>query len=423
MGTLTALRGTRDLISPEVERWQEIEEAARRVLTAACYSEIRTPILERTELFERGVGEATDIVAKEMYTFESRSGERMTMRPENTAGVVRAFLERGLRTKFPSPLKLFYLGPMFRYERPQKGRFRQFHQLGVEIIDCADPRSDAETILVACEFLREIGIAAPVVDLNSLGDAADRDRFRADLVQFLRSVSDRLDPDSVARIERNPLRVFDSKVAATQKVLADAPVILDYLGAAAAEHFAAVQAELAALGITYRVVPQLVRGLDYYTRTTFEIQSESLGAQSTVCGGGRYDDLVEELGGPSVPAVGWALGFERLAIILDEMRGQPEPRVPLAFLVGQGAEAERAMLSVARDLRRSGVRCEISFSRAGFAKQLKAADRRRARFAVILGEEEIAKGAVAVKDLASGEQQEVSRSELAAYLLGGESDP
>jgi histidyl-tRNA synthetase len=423
LGTLTALRGTRDLISPEVERWQEIEDAARRVLTAACYAEIRTPVLERTELFERGVGEATDIVAKEMYTFESRSGERMTMRPENTAGVVRAFLERGLRTKFPSPLKLFYLGSMFRYERPQKGRFRQFHQLGVEILDCADPRSDAETILVACEFLREVGIADPIVDLNSLGDEADRDRFRGDLVKFLRSVADRLDPDSVARIERNPLRVFDSKVAATQKVLQGAPVILDYLGAEAAEHFAAVRAELDALGITYRLVPQLVRGLDYYTRTTFEIQSESLGAQSAVCGGGRYDDLVEELGGPSVPAVGWALGLERLAIILDEVRGQPELRGPRAFLVAQGDAAERAVLSIARDLRRSGVRCEVSFARAGFGKQFKAADRRRARFAVILGEDEMAKGVAAVKDLESGEQREVPRSELAAYLREGESNP
>jgi len=426
LATLTALRGTHDLTAPEIARWQEMEETARRVLSAAAFTEIRTPIFERTELFERGVGEATDIVAKEMYSFESRSGDRITLRPENTAGVVRAYLERGLRTRFPSPLRLWYLGPMFRYERPQKGRQRQFHQLGVEVIDTQDPRADAEVILLACEFLRALGLEELTVDLNSLGDPADRGRFRDALVAYLRSVEDRLDPDSVARIERNPLRVLDSKDERTQAALEGAPSVLDHLGPEAETHFAEVRAHLDALGIRCRVEPRLVRGLDYYSRTTFEIRSERLGAQSAVCGGGRYDGLVEELGGPSVPAVGWALGLERLAIVLDEVRGPVSPAGPDAFLIAMGSDAEHVILPLARDLRRAGVRCEISLSGGGFGKQFKAADRRGARFAVVLGEDEMGKGTVTVKDLSNGEQTEVAREDLTDHLtaarIGGSTE-
>lgn len=416
MATLTALRGTRDLTAPEIARWQGMEETARRVLSAAAFHEIRTPIFERTELFERGVGEATDIVAKEMYTFESRSGDRITLRPENTAGVVRAYLERGLRTKFPSPVRLWYLGAMFRYERPQKGRQRQFHQLGVEVIDTQDARADAEVILVACEYLRALGLGDLTVDLNSLGDAEDRSRFRDALVEYLRSVRDRLDPDSVARIERNPLRVLDSNNERTQEALAEAPSILDHLGSEAAAHFEEVRAHLDACDIRYRIEPKLVRGLDYYSRTTFEIRSERLGAQSAVCGGGRYDGLVEELGGPSVPAVGWALGLERLAIVLEDVVGPVEAKGPDAFLIGMGQEAERILLPIARDLRRAGVGCEVSMSPGGFGRQFKAADRRGARFAVVIGEDEMKKGTVSVKNLSSGEQTEMGRGELAEHL-------
>ena len=422
MARLTALRGTRDLISPEIGRWQEIEETARRVFSTACFSEIRTPVFERTELFERGVGEATDIVAKEMYTFETRSGDRVTLRPENTAGVVRAYLEHGLRGKVPAPLKLFYIGPQFRYERPQKGRQRQFHQLGVEVLDSADPRSDAEVILVACEFLREMGLSDLSVDLNSLGDPADRARDRAALVEFLGSVRDRLDPDSLARLDTNPMRVLDSKVEGTQAALAGAPSILDYLGPDAAGHFDAVRAQLESCDVRYRVVPTLVRGLDYYSRTTFEIQSELLGAQSAVCGGGRYDGLVEELGGPPVPAVGFALGIERLAIVLEALRGAAEEAGPDAFLIAVGAEAERDVLGLARELRRAGVRTEISFAKGSFGKQFKAADRRRARLAIVLAEDEMAKGVATVKDLATGQQTEVDRADLARHLQRIRSD-
>jgi histidyl-tRNA synthetase len=420
---LTAPRGTRDLFSPEILRWQEMEETARRVLLAACFEEIRTPIFERTELFERGVGEATDIVTKEMYTFTSRSGDRHTLRPENTAGTVRAFLEHGLREKQPMPLKVFYIGAMFRYERPQKGRQRQFHQLGIEILDTAHPRADVETILVACEFLRACGLEDLVVDLNSLGDPPDRARYREALVTYLESVRDRLDAESVSRIERNPLRVLDTKVPESIEALREAPSILDSLGDDARAHFAEVQGGLDACGISYRLNPRLVRGLDYYSRTTFEIQSEKLGAQSTVCGGGRYDGLVEELGGPRVPAVGWALGLERLAIILDEVRGAPEEARPLAILVAAGDAGEQALLPLARDLRRAGVRCDVSFASGGLGKQLKSADRHRARFAVVLGENELAKGTAMVKDLGSGTQVEVSLSELAARLLSQKDAP
>ncbi|MFN8177429.1 MAG: histidine--tRNA ligase [bacterium] len=415
---LRALRGTHDLVSPEIDLWQRMEQTARRVMSAACFSEIRTPVFEKTELFERGVGEATDIVGKEMYTFETRSGERVTLRPENTAGVVRAYLELGLRAALPAPLKLWYLGPMFRYERPQKGRQRQFHQLGVEILDCADARSDAEVILVACEFLRALGLEDLVVDLNSLGDREDRARYREALVAYLRSVQDRLDADSRERIDRNPLRVLDSKDEGTRSALQGAPSILDFLGPEAAAHFEDVKALLGDVGVRTRVVSTLVRGLDYYSRTTFEIQSEKLGAQSTVCGGGRYDGLVEELGGPATPAVGWALGLERLAIILEQTQGPPASAGPFAFVVTAGDAARRAALPLARDLRRAGIRCDVSFAGGGFGKQFKAADRRGARFAVVLGEDEIAKGTVSLKDLASGEQREIARDELAAQLLG-----
>jgi histidyl-tRNA synthetase len=394
-----------------------MEETARRVLAAACFSEIRTPVFERTELFERGVGEATDIVGKEMYSFETRSGERATLRPENTAGVVRAYLELGLRASRPAPLKLWYLGPMFRYERPQKGRQRQFHQLGVEILDSADPRADAEVILAACEYLRALGLGDLVVDLNSLGDPADRGRYREALVKYLESVRDRLDEESRARLSRSPLRVLDSKDEGTREALAGAPSILDFLGEGAARHFEEVQTLLAAVDVRTRLVPTLVRGLDYYSRTTFEIQSEKLGAQSTVCGGGRYDGLVEELGGPPVPAVGWALGLERLAIILADTLGAQAAPGPVAFIAAAGEEARRAALPLARDLRRAGIRCDLSFSEGGFGKQLKAADRRGARFAIVLGEEEMAKGTASVKELATGEQVEVPRGDVAARLL------
>ncbi|HMB69571.1 MAG TPA: histidine--tRNA ligase [bacterium] len=419
MGSLTALRGTRDLFAPEIVRWQEIEDAARRVLNRACYSEIRTPIFERTELFQRGVGESTDIVQKEMYTFATRSGDSVTLRPENTAGVVRAYLEQGMGSKFPSPLKLWYIGPMFRYERPQKGRQRQFHQLGIEVIDTADPRADAEVILVACEFLRECGLDDLVVDLNSLGDPDDRVRYREALVKFLRGVEDKLDPDSRDRIGRNPLRVLDSKNEETQELLKDAPRLPEHLGPDARAHFDEVQALLEAADVRYRLVPNLVRGLDYYSRTAFEIQSEKLGAQSQVCGGGRYDGLVKELGGPQVPAVGWALGLERLAIVLEQTKGAAEEAGPDAFVVAMGDEATRAALTLARDLRRAGVRCDLSFAGGGFGKQFKAADKRGSRWAVVLGEDEMRKGTVSVKDLKSGEQEEVARDALAARLLQG----
>jgi histidyl-tRNA synthetase len=417
LSTLTAPRGTRDIFSPEILRWQEMEDTARRVLSQACFEEIRTPVFERTELFERGVGEATDIVSKEMYTFESRSGDRLTLRPESTAGVVRAFLEHGMRAQRSMPLKVFYIGPMFRYERPQKGRQRQFHQLGIEILDSAHPRADVEAILAACEYLHALGLEGLVVDLNSLGDAPDRARYREALVNYLESVRDRLDEDSRDRIQRNPLRVLDSKVPATIAALESAPSILDFLGAQARTHFEEVQAGLASLEIATRINSRLVRGLDYYSRTTFEIHSEKLGAQSTVCGGGRYDGLVEELGGPAVPAVGWALGLERLAIILEDLRGASLGAAPAAFVVAAGPAGENAVLRVARDLRRAGVRCDVSFTSAGLGKQLKAADRRGARFAVVLGDSELARNAAAVKDLGQGDQFEVSLPDLARAIV------
>ncbi|NET51049.1 MAG: histidine--tRNA ligase, partial [Merismopedia sp. SIO2A8] len=369
MGLIQALRGTRDILPEEVGYWQQVERIARQILHRAAYQEIRPPIFERTELFERGIGEATDIVGKEMYTFNDRATppRSVTLRPEGTAGVVRAYIQNSLYAA-GGVQRLWYTGPMFRYENPQAGRQRQFHQLGVEVIGSADARADAEVIAIATNILQDLGLKNLKLDLNSVGNPEDRHHYRQALVDYLKPYKDELDQDSQERLKRNPMRILDSKDKRTIEIAQNAPSILDYLGENSQRHFQQVQQLLSDLGISYQLNPRLVRGLDYYTHTAFEIISDDLGAQATVCGGGRYDGLVEELGGNKTPAVGWAIGLERLVLLLRQIWEQPTPLLDF-YLVSRGEVAEAQSLKLAYNLRQNGFSVELDFSGSAFGKQ------------------------------------------------------
>ena len=396
MEKLQSLRGMVDLLPQTTPLWQRIEATARAHFARAAIAEIRTPVLEATELFARGIGEATDVVGKEMYTFLDRGERSCTLRPEGTASVVRAAIQHGLLSQ--GPQRLWYCGPMFRYERPQAGRQRQFHQIGLEMLGFADPRSDVEAIAVAWDLLADLGVQGLALELNSLGSSEDRARYRDQLVAWLSERSDQLDPDSQDRLQRNPLRILDSKNPQTQALLAEAPTLAASLSAESRERFARVTDGLTLLGIPFQLNPRLVRGLDYYSHTAFEITSTQLGAQATVCGGGRYDGLVEELGGSATPAIGWALGMERLAILL----AQAEPLAPLApelYVVSRGEKAEPMALQIARQLRLAGRAVDLDLTGAAFGKQFKRADRAGARWAVVIGDSEAEAGIVVLKDL------------------------
>lgn len=410
MGSIQALRGTRDILPTEVSYWQWVERVARQVLDRAAFREVRMPIFEQTALYERGIGEATDIVGKEMYTFQDRGDRSITLRPEGTAGVVRAFVEHGLAAQ-GGVQRWWYGGPMFRYERPQAGRQRQFHQLGVEVLGSDDPRADGEVMAIATELLQTLGLKNLTLQLNSVGNREDRSRYREALVSYLQPFKAELDEDSQERLERNPLRILDSKDPRTQEIAAQAPTIVAYLGPDSRRHFERVQQLLTDLGIDYHLNPCLVRGLDYYTHTAFEIVSADLGAQATVCGGGRYDGLVEELGGPSTPAIGWAIGLERLVLLLQQLHSAP--KMPLDFyLVSRGDRPEGAALTLAHQLRRVGFSVEMDLTGSAFAKQFKRADRSGAVACLILGEGEVESQTVQLKWLGSGEQQAIALTDL-----------
>ncbi|RMH77990.1 MAG: histidine--tRNA ligase [Cyanobacteria bacterium J007] len=410
MGQIQALRGTRDILADEIGYWQQIEAIASDRLAKAGYAEIRTPIFEQTELFERGIGEATDVVGKEMYTFSDRGDRSITLRPEGTAGVVRAYIQNKLQAA-GGVQRLWYAGPMFRYERPQAGRQRQFHQIGVEVLGSDDPRADVETIAIAHDILQRLGLQNLHLDLNSVGDLEDRQRYRQALVDYLSPYRADLDPDSQDRLTRNPLRILDSKDRRTQEIAADAPKIFEHLGDRSRQHFDRVQQLLADLGIPYQLNHRLVRGLDYYTHTAFEIISDDLGAQATVCGGGRYDGLVAELGGPSTPAVGWAMGVERLILLLQQLGGAVETALDF-YIVSRGSRAEAVALQLACQLRQHGLSAELDLSGSAFGKQFKRADRSGAKACLILGDEEVAQDRVQLKWLATGEQQAIARADL-----------
>jgi histidyl-tRNA synthetase len=401
MRPLQPVRGTQDLLPEAARRHRQVRETARAVAGLYGFVEMATPIFEFTEVFARPIGEHTDIVAKEMYTFTDRGGEEVTLRPENTAGVVRAVLSNGLIQSVP--LKFFYSGPMFRYERPQKGRFRQFHQIGVELIGVAQPQADIEVIASGRRILDALGVGDRVVlELNTLGDVESRVAYRQALVSYFSARVSELSEDSRQRLERNPLRILDSKQETDQRVTRDAPVFADYLNDESYRFFERVRAGLDRLGINYRLNPRLVRGLDYYTHTAFEFVTTDLGAQGTVMGGGRYDGLVETMGGPAVPGVGWAAGIERLAMLIAE---PPAPARPVA-VVPIGEAAESPALMIAEVLRQHGHAVDLGYS-GNLTRRMRRAARVNARAAVLIGENEIARKVVALRDLDSGEQTEV----------------
>ncbi len=408
MATLQPVRGTHDLLPEDARRHRYVEQAAFDVAGLYGYGEIMTPVFEFTEVFARTLGETSDVVSKEMYSFTDRGGESITLRPENTAGVARALISGGLSQSLP--LKFFYRGPMFRYERPQKGRQRQFHQIGVELLGVEGPQADIEVIAIGWHILQTLGLAEHVtVEINSLGDTESRNAYRVALVDYLSGFKDKLSPDSRDRLERNPLRVLDSKDAGDKAIVAEAPLLIDYLNAPSRTFFETVQSGLAKLGVPVKHNPKLVRGLDYYSHTAFEFITSALGAQGTVMAGGRYDGLVSQMGGPATPGIGWAAGVERLSMLLGEIAA---PRRPIAVIpTGEGDEG----LLVAHQLRQAGYAVEMGYS-GNMKKRLTRANKANARAAVILGEDELSRQAAMVKDLDSGEQQEVPLSELEVRL-------
>jgi len=411
---LQSLRGMVDLLPEHTPLWQHIEATARRHFQRAALKEIRTPVLEATELFARGIGEATDVVGKEMYSFSDRGDRSCTLRPEGTASVVRSVIQHSLLSQ--GVQRLWYGGPMFRYERPQAGRQRQFHQIGVECLGVADPRSDVEVIALAWDLLADLGVGGLALELNTLGSAEDRAAYRQDLVAWLQERADALDPDSKDRLQRNPLRILDSKHPGTQALLSEAPSLLMSLAPESRQRFERVQAGLAALGIPFTLNPRLVRGLDYYSHTAFEITSDQLGAQATVCGGGRYDGLVEQLGGPPTASIGWALGMERLVLLLSQTQASNAPgALPDLYVVSRGEQAEQLALVLSTSLRRAGLAVEFDLSGSAFAKQFKRADRSGAAWVAVIGDDEASQGLVRLRPLqGEGAEQSLPCADLAA---------
>ena len=402
-----APRGTADVLPADAAARARIERVARELLERAGYSPIETPMFEDTELFARGVGGSTDIVRKEMFTFEDKGGRSITLRPEATASIARAYLEHGMQ-KLPQPVKLWWYGPLFRHERPQAGRFRQFTQLDAEVIGSDSPLVDAELILLCDELLRALEVPDLTLKIGSLGSPEARAEYRAELIAYLRRHETELDRDVRERIEDNPLRAFDSKDEGTQAVMADAPTMLDRLEGEDAEHFAAVRRLLDQAGLAYEVDGRLVRGLDYYTRTVFEFHSARLGAQSQVAGGGRYDRLIELLGGPPTPANGWAAGIERILLAI----GASEERLAHdVFVAADDSQRERA-LALATELRRVGLRADLDLAGRGMKGQMRQADRTGASHAVILD----ADGSIRLRDMRSGEQREVDAARVVEEL-------
>ena len=416
---LSAVKGMNDILPPDSARWEALEEAVREVMRLHAYRNIRTPIVEPTALFIRGLGEVTDIVEKEMYSFEDRlNGEQLTLRPESTAGVVRAVVEHNML--YEGPKRFYYMGPMFRHERPQRGRYRQFHQIGAEALGFGGPEIDAELILLACALWRAIGLQDVRLELNSLGQPPERLLHRAALIAYFEQHADQLDEDAKRRLQSNPLRILDSKNPAMKALNDAAPKLLDFLGTDSLAHFSAVKAILDANGVAYTINPRLVRGMDYYNLTVFEFITEQLGSQGTVCGGGRYDYLIEQIGGKPAPAVGWALGVERVLELLREQGAVPSEGAPDVYAIVAEADFLPQVLPVLQQLRAMGVSVQMHAppdSAAGMGSmksQFKKADSSGAPFALIFGADELAQGQVTVKSLRDG--QGAQRSEILADI-------
>jgi histidyl-tRNA synthetase len=413
---LQAVKGMNDVLAPETAKWQHIEQRCRAVMESHGYREIRTPLCEYTQLFSRSIGEATDIVEKEMYSFDDRDGRSLTLRPEGTAGVVRAYIEHSV-AKWEPVTRWYYIGPMYRHERMQKGRYRQFTQVGCEVFGIAEPTIDAELCAMLAALLQDLGVQNVTCFVNSLGRGDDRTAYREALTAYLTGHVGELCDDCKRRLGQNPLRVLDCKVAGCVVVAAQAPAILDHLGEASRAHFDGVRRALEALDVRHEVDAHMVRGLDYYTGTIFELRGEggTLGSQNAICGGGRYDGLVEQLGGPATPAVGFAMGLERLALVVP---GEPETFEPgvQVFVAHHGDEARRWALTTAGKLRRRGYRVDMDHRASSMKTQLKRADRLHARLVLLAGEQEIAGAKVAIRDMASGTQREIPEAELLAEL-------
>ena len=404
--TLQAIRGMNDILPAQSPAWQYFEDTVRSVLDTYGFQEIRMPIVEKTELFKRSIGEVTDIVEKEMYTFDDRNGDSLTLRPEGTAGCVRACIQHGLTHN--QVQRLWYSGPMFRHERPQKGRYRQFHQIGIEVFGLDGPDIDAELLMLTARLWKRLGLQQVSLQLNSLGTSADRAKFREALVSYLQQHREQLDEDSKRRLESNPLRILDSKSPQTQSLLEEAPRLAEYIDAESQAHFDQLCSLLDAARIPYTVNPRLVRGLDYYGRTVFEWVTDQLGAQGTVCAGGRYDVLVEQLGGRTTPAVGFAMGIERLIALLESQHVSLPDKAPHVYIVAVGEQAQRHGLLLSEQLRDSvpALRIMTHCGGGSFKSQFKKADRSGAHFALVLGDEELEQGRAGLKALREQKDQE-----------------
>ncbi len=405
-----AVKGVQDIFPPDISLWRTVESEAERVFSRYGFREIRTPVIESTDIFTRSIGETTDIVEKEMYTFPDRAGRSLTLRPEGTASVVRAFVEHHLYN-LPAPQKFFYSGPMFRYERPQKGRFRQFYQIGVEAFGSADPLMDAEVIAMLTTLLRTLGLAGVNVEVNSIGCEKCRPAYRKALKDFFSGKLDDLCPDCRRRYEYNPLRILDCKVERCIELRKGAPRVTDFLCDECRSHFDKVLSAMTLLDIPYVINPDMVRGLDYYARTTFEVTSEHLGAQKAVAAGGRYDKLVEEFGGPPTPAIGFAIGMERLTTLLREKEA-PEAASPDVYIAPMGEKAANESFLMAQRLREKGLWVEAGYDGASLRSQLRKADRLSARYVLIIGDDELSSGKVKWKNLRDGSQGEVEISSV-----------
>ena len=412
-----APRGTKDILPDSIGQWTYVEGKVREICQRFGYKEIRTPLFEHTELFQRGIGDTTDVVEKEMYTFMDRGGRSITLRPENTAAAVRAYLQNKLYAD-NALTKLFYIGSMFRYDRPQAGRYREFHQFGVEALGEINPAVDAEIIILAVRFLESLGLKDLELSLNSVGCPKCRPVYREKLQEFFRDKKDGLCEDCQSRYDRNPMRILDCKNEQCQKLSVGAPEITDCLCEECQEHFSKVQAYLKTAGIFFKLDPRLVRGLDYYTKTAFEVKYAPLGAQSAVAGGGRYDGLIEEIGGSPTPAVGFAVGLERVLLALEQQKLLPEMSDAVdVFVVALGEAAQKAAFQLLMELRAAGLSAAMDFAGRSMKAQMKQANKANARFVAILGEDEVREGAVTLRDMQSSEQEKVTREEIINKLF------
>lgn len=412
-------KGTQDILPGQTEKWQKVERVIRDLCNVYRYNEIRTPMFESTELFQRGVGDTTDIVQKEMYTFEDKGGRSLTLRPEGTASSVRAYVEHKMFGSADQPVKLYYTGPMFRYERQQAGRYRQFVQFGVEAIGSKDPAIDAEVMALAMDVYKTLGLTELKLVINSLGDKETRDAHRAALVEHFAPVKDELCADCQSRLAKNPLRVLDCKVDAKHPAMATAPALTNYLTADSATYFADVKKYLDILGIPYEVDPNLVRGLDYYNHTAFEIMitGDGFGTITTLCGGGRYNGLVEDIGGPESPGIGFAMSIERLLLALEAKGIELETENNLdMYVVAMNEEAKAKAVELVANFRKTGITAEMDYLNRKMKAQMKAADRQAAKFVIVLGESELEQQAVNVKTMATGDQQQVAFADLASFV-------